>query len=198
MTSFLDTLGASSNTYVDNGMFYKEYFGLDNHHWKRIKKVSQLASDLDISPKLLEIDDVDMVLAWEVITPFEQTSSTPPKSLLLSIPMVRDRIRQKVGQLHSAGYCHGDLHMGNIGFKGVIRQDIVPLGVIRQDVFFLDFDTCFKIRWNKPQRWVKKWMKIGFDEDSYDTFVENDWNTWETDFLYIGPKREEYISDDSD
>jgi hypothetical protein len=36
------------------------------------------------------------------------------------------------------------------------------------------------------------------DEDSYGTFVENDWDTWETGFLYIGSKREEYISDDSD
>ena len=140
-------------------MFYKEYFDLDKHHWKRIKKVSQLASDLNISPKLLEIDDVNTILAWEVITPFEETSSTPPKSLLFSVPMIRDRIRQKVGQLHAAGYCHGDLHMGNIGYNGTIRQDIVPLGAIRQDVFFLDFDTCFKIRWNKPQRRVKKWMK---------------------------------------
>ena len=172
MTSFLNLLGAGAETYIDDGMFCKDYFNLPKMHWDRIKEIHQIVSDHGISPKLLEADDTDMRLCWDIVVPFLSGSSDYPDSLHLTINATRDLIMQKVGLLHSLGYAHGDLHIGNIGVTE------------SQDIVFFDFDTAYRIHADRDKKWLNDWMEAGFGEESYDDFIEYDWSTWKTDFLF--------------
>lgn len=134
-----------------------------------------MASVNNITASLLYIDDNSNILCWEIITPFKSGQPYPPKELKLSINQTREIIRQKVGLLHMLGWAHGDLHIGNIGITNKDNN---------QDIVLFDFDSAYNIIKGKNEIWVLNWMNEGFGENSYDDFVEYDWTTWKTDFLF--------------
>lgn len=153
-------------------MFCKQYIGLSEYHWQRIKDVNRLTSDHKLSPTLLLVDDRRRVLTWEIVTPFECGSDEIPVGLQRSVIDLRYEIRRKVEILHSLGYAHGDLNIGNIGVTN------------EGEIVFLGFDMAFLISEGREQPWVLEWMREGFDETDYDAFVKYDRSTWKTDFLW--------------
>lgn len=79
-------------------------------------------------------------------------------------------IYRKVNLLHEMDICHGDLHLDNI----VLSQN--PF-----DVFFIDWDKAFYISKGFTEERVLRWMKEAFDFNSYDEFVQNDYENYKPD-----------------
>ena len=97
-------------------------------------------------------------------------STAESKIPVISIEDIRNNIISLVDKLHSLGYGHGDLHIGNIGFK-------------ERNIYLLDHDTIYKIE-NGHVPWLSKWMEIGFEWiESFEAFVDNDYDTWNGDWL---------------
>lgn len=65
------------------------------------------------------------------------------------------------------GYCHGDLHSGNLGFR---------LNGDKLQVLLIDMDTAFPISIGRYIPAVQNWMENGFSwDDSYEDFVAYDY-----------------------
>lgn len=168
---FANLIGFSAYTYVEGDSFYKEYDNIDDH-WLRIRNAAVFLSREDLGPKVISINDDLNLIQYERVTPFNNDSK--PIILRMSISDIRNAINSLVNKLHSLGYGHGDLHIENIGFKD-------------NKIYILDHDTIYKIEdlYNGKAEWLVKWMLIGFEWDaSLEDFVNNDYETWNSDWLY--------------
>jgi hypothetical protein len=168
MTSFADITGFSTSTEIDGDFFNKYYSNINDEHWLRIKSASLLLSNENIGPKVLSIIEDGHIIQYEKITPFN--NDIPPMIPGMSVGDIQNNIILLVNKLHSLGYGHGDLHIENIGFK-------------ENNIYMLDHDTIYKIG-DGQVPWLLKWMQIGFEwNESFEAFVDNDYNTWDSDWL---------------
>lgn len=81
----------------------------------------------------------------------------PPKAEVIK------KVTQLVETLHYLGYAHGDLHLGNLGYR-------------EGRYYLLDYDTIYWIQ-EKPE-WVIEWMEEQFDIENYGQFVQYDFTNW--------------------
>ncbi len=72
-------------------------------------------------------------------------------------------VNKLIDKMHIEGYCHGDLHLGNI----VNDED--------DRVFFIDFDHSFSIKNGRKDSNVLKWMSNFDGIESYDDFINYDY-----------------------
>lgn len=161
---------STTTTKVKGKFFYKNYYNISDEHWERIKSSSIHLSEEKIGPKVISVCEYDnkRTIKYEKIIPFNLVSL--PEDLKLSIEEIKRKIDFLVHRLHFWGYGHGDLHIGNLGYKN-------------NNIYILDHDTVYKTT-ESPPEWLLKWMEIGFEwEDSFEEFVENDYYAWKTDWL---------------
>lgn len=165
-----DIIGCSKVCYVEDGFCYKEYYGINDFHWNRIKNGSMIMSERGISPKIIRIEEKEnrKCIVYEEITPFSIHDCQMRPN------MTNDEITRIISNLvkvmHSLGYGHGDLHLENIGFKG-------------DNIYLLDFDSIYQID-NGPEPWLEEWMERGFDWDgTYTDFIKDDYHNFMSDWL---------------
>jgi tRNA A-37 threonylcarbamoyl transferase component Bud32 len=175
MNPLFDIIGGSTQFWIDSNLFEKEYIDITDEHWERIKNIYILASEYNISPKLVSINEDERILSWELITPFETGESDVPEVLTnfgLTVNDIREKILEKVSILHSLGYGHGDLHIGNIGLTFDGRPTI------------FDFDTAYNILDDKNSEWLQQYIIEGFGKYiTYEEFVQHDFTNWQTDWI---------------
>lgn len=77
-----------------------------------------------------------------------------------------------VHQLHTNGWVHGDLHLGNWGWRWT--HDFT-----RGRPVILDPDTMYEVQRDHPD-WVYQWMWEGYEfaEDMFYEYVSHDYNNW--------------------
>jgi hypothetical protein len=166
---FVDIIGGSTCYWVKGDSFLKGYgYDIEEEHWTRIKNTAIVLSDKSIGPNVKSIDDDSYIIEYEKITPFNAHNKDIKPNM--SNKEIRCEIRSLVDKLHSLGYGHGDLHLGNIGFAN-------------DKIYILDPDSIYRIE-EGPVEWLASWMKEGFDwEGSFSDFVQNDYTTWLTDWV---------------
>ena len=173
--NYITRLIGTTATEKTETTFTKRYLGIGDYHWNRIKKASQAFSDAGIGPKILDIQDTEeshRSITYERIVPFDQDDESPRPSAL-SLEQIKEQIRDAVTTMHKMGYGHGDLHITNLGFLG-------------DKIYIIDHDTVYRIA-KGPVRWLQRWMERGYDwEDTFEAFIQNDYSTWETDWLDEG------------
>jgi len=163
-------IGCCKSSYIDNGVFYKEYYNINDFHWNRIKIGSVIMSDHKISPKIIRIEeDKDRkCIVYEEITPFSAWDSRIRPNM--SDNEIIKGISNLIESMHSLGYGHGDLHLENIGFKD-------------NNIYLLDFDSIYRIN-DEPEPWLKDWMEQGFNWDgTYHDFIDYDYRNFKSDWL---------------
>lgn len=165
---FIDIIGCSTSYWVEGDSFLKCYEDIEKDHWTRIKNVAIFLSNETLGPKVKSIDEDSYTIEYEKITPFNaHNKDINPK---MTNKEIRCEIHSVVDKLHSLGYGHGDLHLGNIGF-------------INDKLYILDCDSIYRID-EGPVEWLALWMKEGFDwEGSFSEFVQNDHITCITDWV---------------
>nr|QBK88012.1 MAG: uncharacterized protein LCMAC202_03740 [Marseillevirus LCMAC202] len=167
---FCDIVGFSTYYEVEGNSFYKYYDNINDEHWIRIKNVARILSNEGLGPKVFSITDDNNYhcIEYQRITPFNAHNDKIRPNM--STKKIRDKISSLVDRLHSLGYGHGDLHLENIGF-----QD--------DTLYILDHDTIYRIEEGQV-KWLLLWMKKGFGwEDSFEDFVEDDYDSWMSDWI---------------
>lgn len=77
-------------------------------------------------------------------------------------------VNAKIDLMHSLGYAHGDLHIGNI----IFNKD--PFYI-----YIIDFETVYNIEEGRHDPEVLDLMKYGYEWDgTYDEFVNMDYTHW--------------------
>lgn len=153
----------------------KRYSGMSTFHWKRVLRASLTMARLRLGPTVYSYDSSQKWIAYEKLDgTFDVDSIIPFKEV--EKPKIMRMIRDMVYRMHAAGYGHGDLHSGNIGYK------YNKLGTL--SLYFIDHDSMYKIEdnWTK---WLREFARKGYDwfdehtiaETSFDEFVDNDYNT---------------------
>lgn len=173
MTSFAKLIGFRTSTDIQGDSFYKKYIHISDEHWIRIRNASLLLSNEGLGPKVISISEDDHRIQYELVTPFDNSNAPPIAEM--SVDEIRDAIIALVDRLHALGYAHGDLHLGNLGFKG-------------DKIYILDHDTIYKIDdlYQGKLKWLRRWMDVGFEwEDSLEDFVNNDYETWDSDWIFV-------------
>jgi hypothetical protein len=173
-------IGCGTSHIYSDGKFCKYYQGCDENHWRRIKKAALDLSDAQIGPHVFEISDSQMSISYQIVDEVGCNVQNP--RLCLSPIVVKECIIRLVSGLHSLGYGHGDLHLGNIGFSS-------GCGEVR--FYILDHDTVYRI--NEMQNldlagaeWLAVWMREGFDwKGTFQEFVDYDFENWQTDWLEV-------------
>lgn len=171
MTSFAKLIGFRTSTHIKGDSFYKKYTHINDEHWIRIRNTSLLLSYEDLGPKVISISEDDHRIQYEMVTPFD--NDNVPQIPGMSINDIRDAIIALVDRLHALGYGHGDLHLGNLGFKG-------------NKIYILDHDTIYKIDdlYHDKLKWLRRWMDVGFEwEGSLEDFVNNDYQVCDDDWI---------------
>lgn len=167
MTQITAVFGARTITRVTD-VFTKTYYNLTPDHWDRIFEAYTILANNNMGPKILTVaafpEHNHYVIHMEKIIPFYPDQVLTPEQT--------SQIDATIAKLHSLDYAHGDLHLGNLGYRPN------PDGQI--DVMILDPDTMFKISQGfTGQEWVKDLMLDFFDDISdFDTFVSHDLNNY--------------------
>jgi hypothetical protein len=171
MASFAKLIGFRTYTDITEDSFIKKYDRIPKEHWVRIRDASVLLSDTGIGPKVISINNKNTSIQYERVIPFDY--NTEPMIPGMSIDDIRNTIIALVDSLHSLGYAHGDLHLGNLGYKD-------------NKIYILDHDSIYKIDdlYKGKLKWLTNWMKVGFEwEGSLEDFVNNDYDTWNSDWM---------------
>jgi predicted unusual protein kinase regulating ubiquinone biosynthesis (AarF/ABC1/UbiB family) len=116
-----------------------------------------------------------MKIYYEQVEPLDpqmkDSDTVVYKTYDMTVQEIQEEITILVDTLHSLGYGHGDLHMGNIGFKN-------------GRFYLLDHDTVYKVSEGRVP-WLNKWIVQYYDDqfDSFDEFVQYDYDNWKSDWL---------------
>lgn len=165
----LKIFDAYAETWIEDGVFYKKYEGLPEWRWIQIAYACLVLSNEEISPPLLTINNVEYIMSWEEVIPFESSSEELPEGINLYASDIQRQISSLVNKLHKLGYAHGDLHIGNIGVIDGNR------------VVMLDFDSIIRIGDNED--WVQALLEI-WDVNTIEELMEEEKTSWKTDVLY--------------
>lgn len=157
--NFAKLCGFRTSCFV-NKSFIKHYDDISSAHWVRITQAATLLSDNHLGPKIICIGE--NFIEYKLVE--ELDPRTSPVEM-------HKQIRELVGELHQLGWGHGDLGIQNLGqYKG--------------KVVLLDPDTMYQFT-DTPPEWLQLWMRKGFDCENLTEFVQLDYETWNTDWLYI-------------
>lgn len=148
--------GIKSKVLIGEKSVRKSYTEISNEAWDRIKAVALDFSHHKIGPKVLNVDDLERSIEYQIID-------------MIMPNMSRDKlieaINEKIDLMHNLDYAHGDLHLDNVGFVG-------------EEIFFIDHDSVYRIS-EGPVDWVRDWMKSGFDwKGTFEEFVAHDYVSW--------------------
>lgn len=182
MTSFANVFGYQSNIIVDedDNTVEKEYNDMSQTFWERIKNNAKFLSEQGLGPQVINTfespDSSFYAITYEKVMPLSMDEDDPSTKYLLS-KYSKEEIIAKIGklvdQLHTIGYGHGDLHIGNIGY---IHKD--------EKFVILDHDTTYLIS-DGIVDWFGVWMKEGYDwEETLEEFIDLDYYNWRTDWLF--------------
>ena len=109
-----------------------------------------------------------MKIKYKCVIPFDPFN----KNINLSNDKIKSILYSMIQKMHIAGWCHGDLHLCNIGF-------------LENNLYILDHDTMYEIAPNKVllEDWLKQWMSEGFDTEDLDEFINFDYINWQLEWL---------------
>lgn len=113
----------------------------------------------------IELEKINIILDPKSIKELSEWAAKYNKDLTDEI---EEGIKKSVRVLQEKiGYCHGDLHGGNLGYR---------LNGDKLQILFIDMDTAFPISIGRYMPTVKIWMEHGFGwTESYDDFVAYDY-----------------------
>lgn len=149
---------------INGTQFTKTYSRLDDFHWNRIYNAALLLSDNNIGPRVLDIDHEHHEISYEIIS-FLGDDGEIPRDLFLTKEQMINQITTLIDKLHDLGYFHGDMCIGNIGYKN-------------NTMYLIDPDTIHPIT-DQPDAWMNEWITKYFDwEGSFSEFIEYDYTNW--------------------
>lgn len=157
--------GFTSNLEKTKEYFNKEYYDISEYHWNRILKVSKLFHENGIGPKVIDSDYDEISeagsITYEVVDPLLDVLNNKH----VDKKKIKHKIRKVVKKMHSLGYGHGDLHLGNIGMKN-------------GSFVLLDFDTVYKM--DEKPAWIIRWMNeaFSFKNPTLESFQKYDLVNW--------------------
>jgi hypothetical protein len=152
-------------------------------------QIGTLMGEIQVSPRLLGHNIVDGPRGPIGILDFEkiERSFSDPVDFLSDLKQADsslgefvDKVTEKIHRMHSMGFAHGDLHIGNIVYRFPEQGGI--------EVFLIDFEHSYSIRDGLHDPDLVAWMKSFPWESTYESFVQFDLKLWKTQ-LYglIGP-----------
>jgi hypothetical protein len=166
-------LGYDKSVFADEVAAVISYFNLGTSHWKRILSAAQELERLGVGPKVLNVDEypeqLTYLLTIEQIVGVEDSGDVYD-GCVEDEKMIRN-IEAKITIMHNAGWIHGDLCTFNIGYRGSMN-----------DIVFIDYDTCFRMKEFDSLSWIGEWYGEGFgvpeDEITLETAISQDMYGW--------------------
>lgn len=149
----------ASNVYLLSDGSYAKFYGKDviplydwTYNWTKMKLTSRILSELNLTPNIIGIIDVDESSGFIISESFGV-----PLSSFKWNNKIRSIVIQSLNKLHDCGYIHCDLHMDNILFD----EDSC-------EVRFIDLDNCYHIDDDRLLPFIMEF----FDVDSIDKAKE--------------------------
>jgi len=126
-------------------------------------KISKIMASNGISPQVLSHSYDNLEIVYEFI---ESVALNGNDTTNIIASIFINNVHELVDKMHALGYCHGDLHLGNI-INGKDR------------VYLIDFDQSFNIEKGRTQTKVLNYMKDYYDwTGTYEQFVQYDYDNF--------------------
>lgn len=142
-----------------------DYTAVHERHWRRILANTITLVAEGLAPPLVEVRN--KVFVFEHVA---RLSQVKPHAWLTPKDIV-EKTTNLVQRLHDLGYGHGNLNINNLGINEA------------GTVYLLGLEYVYRLKKDKHASWLRYWMEFYCDCDSYEDFVQGDFENWKTDAL---------------